>query len=139
MPVRRPFGRRRREAEERRARLVSGEAVELACRLRRTTARGWGEWTVGLLSLPDTDAGAASFSAADPASAGLVSRHAEAPVVLAGPLEVSVRGVRYKAEAFHGDAAEIIVVTAPRRVVEIALEPDEVEAVAQRLSALTDG
>lgn len=131
------WGRKKREQEERRERLLDGRAVGVACRLRRTTARGWGEWTVGHLALPAAGAHQAEFRADDPSAAGLVSRQAEAPVVLEGPLEVAVRTVRYKAEAFHGADAEIIIATAPRRVVEIALAPEDVEATASRLSALS--
>ena len=129
--------RARREVEARQALLCGGGAVELACKGRRTTSRGWGSWVDGRLRLPGPDAQVADFVADDPTEVALVTRQGEAPVILDQPLEVSVRPVRYKAEAFHGGDAEIIVATSPRRVVEIALAPDQVEPAARRLAELT--
>ncbi|HYI60677.1 MAG TPA: hypothetical protein VEW93_02610 [Acidimicrobiales bacterium] len=131
--------RARREVAARRGHLAGGGAVELPCRARRTTARGWGEWVGGRLRLPGPEGGGADFVADDPHEVALVTRRGEAPVRLEPPLEVAVRGVRYRAEAFHGPEAEIITVTSPRRVVEIALPPGEVESTARRLAALTPG
>ncbi len=132
-----PSRRSRRQAQSRRADLVAGRPVELPCRARRTTARGWGEWIDGRLRLPGPEGETADFVADDPHQVALVTRRGEAPVALAPPLEVAVRDVRYKAEAFHGGEAEIITVTSPRRVVEIALPPELVEAAARRLASLT--
>lgn len=128
--------RARREAEARVAALRAGAAVVLPCRARRTTARGWGEWVDGRLRLPGPAGGTADFVADDPNDIALVTRRGEAPVTLEGPLEVSVRPVRYRAEAFHGPDAEIIVATSPLRVVELALPTDLVDLAAQRLAAL---
>lgn len=127
--------RGRREAAARRVALGAGEAVELPCLLRRTTSRGWGEWTDGRLRLPGPGGAVPDFVADDPTDVALVTRKGETPVVLDPPLEVTVRPVRYRAEAFHGADAEILVVTSPRRVVEIALPTAEVELVGRRLSA----
>lgn len=130
-------GRRaRREAEVRRQRLVAGEPVALPCKARRTTSRGWGEWVDGRLRLPALGEGDASFIVDDPTQVALVTRQGAAPVVLEHPVEVTVRPVRYKTEAFHGSDAEIVVATSERRVVEIALAPDDVEPVAARLAQL---
>lgn len=129
--------RARREAEARLDGLRSGAAVELPCRARRTTARGWGEWVDGRLRLPAPGGGAADFVADDPHDVALVTRRGEAPVVLDPPQEISVRSVRYKAEAFHGPDAEIVIATSPLRVVEIALPGDLVEPTARRLATLT--
>ena len=141
--------RGRREAAARLEVLVGGEAVDLPCRLRRTTSRGWGEWMDGLLRLPGPgDGWAPAFVADDPSEVALVTRKGEAPVVLDAPRQVALRPVRYRAEAFHGTEAEIVVVTSPRRVVEIArrrldIQPGQVAAVAvrahQRLDPMTVG
>jgi hypothetical protein len=127
--------RGRREAAARLEALTAGDAVDLPCLLRRTTSRGWGEWTEGRLRLPRPgDTPSPAFVADDPSEVALVTRKGEAPVVLDPPLEVTVRPVRYRAEAFHGTDAEILVVTSPRRVVEIALPPAEVELAGRRLA-----
>lgn len=128
--------RRRWEADRARISLAEGEAVVLAGRARRTTPRGWGTWVDGRLHLPGPEGGRAEFLVDDPSEVALVTRHGEAPVSLDPPLDVSVRPVRYKAEAFPGMAADIIVATSPQRVVEIALPPDQVELAARRLSEL---
>ncbi len=128
--------RGRREAAARLELLTAGDAVDLPCLLRRTTSRGWGEWMEGRLRLPGRgDAAAPDFVADSPSEVALVTRKGEAPVVLDPPLEVTVRPVRYRAEAFHGAEGEILVVTSPRRVVEIALPTTEVELVGRRLSS----
>ncbi|NLV54547.1 MAG: hypothetical protein GXY13_02930 [Acidimicrobiales bacterium] len=112
----------------------------LPVRARRTTSRGWGEWVDGRLSLPGPDDPArASFVVDDPTAVALVTRHGEAPVVVEPPLDVTVRPVRYKAEAFHGTDAEIVVATTERRVVELALPREEVDPVARRLADLGPG
>lgn len=121
----------------RRQRLAAGDPVALPCRARRTTSRGWGEWVDGRLRLPAPDGpDEASFVVDDPSQVALVTRQGAAPVVFERPVEVSVRPVRYKTEAFHGTDAEIVVATSERRVVEIALTPDDVEPVARRLAQL---
>jgi hypothetical protein len=121
----------------RRQRLAAGEPVTVPCKARRTTSRGWGEWVDGRLRLPAVGPGEeASFEADDPTQVALVTRQGAAPVVLEHPVAITVRPVRYKTEAFHGTDAEIVVATSERRVVEIALAPDDVEPVASRLARL---
>lgn len=130
--------RARREVAERRARLQDGAEVALPCKARRTTPRGWGEWVDGRLELPVAGApGAARFVVDDPTAVALVTRQGAAPVVMAPPLDVSVRPVRYRAEAFHGPDAEVVVITTERRVVELALPVEETETAARRLAGLT--
>ena len=128
--------RNRREALARHDQLARGDAVALPAKARRTTSRGWGEWVDGRLRLPGAAGGVADFVVDDPTQVALVTRRGEAPVTFESPFEVEVRPVRYKAEAFHGDGAEIITVTSARRVVEIALPPDVAELAARRLSQL---
>lgn len=135
--ARSPRTRSRRARRERAARieaLDAGGAVEAPCRARRTTSRGWGAWVDGTLRIPGPDGGDASFLVDDPSEVALVSRQGQAPVALEPPLEVQVRKARYKAESFYGAEAEIIVVSSPRRTLEVALPADEVEPVARRLS-----
>ncbi len=137
--ARSPRTRSRRARRERAARIEAlgvGEAVEVPCRARRTTSRGWGSWVDGTLRIPGPDGGEATFVVDDPSEVALVTRQGEAPVALEPPLEVHLREVRYKAESFFGGDAEIIVVTSPRRTLEIALPSDEVEPVVRRLSQL---
>lgn len=111
--------------------------MALPCKARRTTPRGWGEWVDGTLELPPVGGpGEARFVPDDPTSVALVTRQGAAPVVMAPPLDVSVRPVRYRAEAFHGQDAEVVVVSTERRVVELALPPEELESAARRLSEL---
>ncbi len=133
-------GRRAKRAlAVRRQRLAAGEPVALPCKARRTTSRGWAAWVDGRLRLPGEGgtAAEASFVVDDPSEVALVTRQGAAPVTFEAPLEVSVRPVRYRTEAFHGSDAEIIVVTSERRVVELALPPVDTEPVAQRLARLT--
>jgi hypothetical protein len=130
-------GRRaKRELVVRRQRLAAGEPVALPCKARRTTPRGWAAWVDGRLRLPSVEGGEASFVVDDPSEVALVTRQGQTPVTFEPPHEVTVRPVRYKTEAFHGTDAEIIVVTAERRVVELAFPPSEVEDVARRLARL---
>ncbi|HEV7723129.1 MAG TPA: hypothetical protein VGO60_17695 [Iamia sp.] len=130
-------GRRaKRELAVRRQRLAAGEPVALPGKARRTTSRGWAAWVDGRLRLPSDEGGEATFVVDDPTEVALVTRQGQAPVPFDPPYVVSVRPVRYKTEAFHGSDAEIIVVTAERRVVELALPPGDVEPVARRLAHL---
>ncbi len=133
-----PRSRSRRARRERTARLedlAAGRAASIPCRARRTTPRGWGAWVDGTLRLPGAEGGAAAFLVDDPSEVALVTRQGEAPVSLGPPVEIEVRPVRYKAESFHGAGSEILVLTASRRTLEVALAPEELEAVARRLSA----
>lgn len=131
-----PWRQGRRRWEPRQALLIGGEAVELPCKGRRTTSRGWGMWADGRLHLPGPDGGRAAFVVDDPTQVALVTRHGQAPVVLDPPFDVALRPVRYRAEAFPGMAADIVAVTSAQRVLEIALPPGEVAPAVRRLSAL---
>lgn len=93
-------------------------------------------WVDGGLWLPGPEGGTAEFMVDDPNEVALVTRRGEAPVTLDQPLEVTVRSVRYKAEAFHGSDAQIIVATSPRRVVEIAVRNGDLDATVRRLRDL---
>lgn len=128
--------RARRELAARLEALAGDEEVEVPCRVRRTTSRGWGSWVDGLLHLPAPGDGIAHFEVDDPSEVALVTRQGQAPVTLDPPVEVAMRRVRYKAETFFGAEAEIIVATSPRRTLEVALPATAVEAVARRLAEL---
>ncbi|MGI8937444.1 MAG: hypothetical protein ACR2JF_04340 [Iamia sp.] len=137
--ARSPRTRSRRARRERAARIEAlgvGEAVEAPCRARHPTPPGRGSWVDGVLHIPGPDGGEATFVVDDPREVALVTRQGRAPVALDPPLEVQVREVRYKAETFYGSDGQIIVVTSPRRTLEIALPSEEVEPVARRLSDL---
>ena len=116
--------------------LVADGPVDLACRARRTSARGWDPWIEGVLRLPARGSGRAEFLADDPHVVDMVTRKGSAPVEVEAPVDIVVRPVRYKAEAFHGEGAEIIVARSDRRTLEIALPLVESEAAAERLDAL---
>lgn len=134
-----PRTRSRRARRARAARLddlAAGLPVDVPCRARRTTSRGWGSWVDGVLHLPVPGGDAPRFVVDDPTEVDLVTRQGAAPVLLEPPLDVSVRDVRYKAETFYGTDAEIVVVTTPRRTLEVALPSPEVEPVARRLADL---
>jgi len=134
--VKLPFGRSRRELRARRLLLAEGEAVEVPCRMRRTSARGWGQWTSAVLSLGPRGGGLASWQASDPLAVGLTPSRAGRPVPMGEVLDVELRRVRFREEAFHGDDAEIIVVTAERHITELALVPADVAEVYRRLGGI---
>ncbi len=139
-------GRGRHAVRSRHERLVAGMSVELPCRLRRTSARGWSPWVEGALELPARDATGeqARFVAAVPAKASLISGRAgrTGPYVLRGPVRLTRRAVRFKTEAFYGEDAAVIVLTGDPdtkdsvSTTEIALAPEDTDAVIDRLIAL---
>ena len=123
-----------------------GDAVELPGRVRRTSARGWSPWIVGVLKLPTQGdvGGTVSFVADVPAQASLIFGRAgrTGPLVLRGPVRLSQRRVRFKTEAFYGMDAMVLVLTGDpdlkdsTTATEIALPADEVGAVVSRLQSL---
>ena len=66
-----PFGKAKRRHEALRRALVRGEAVDVDCRLRRTSARGWGPWTPGVVDLGPLPDGVATWHVDDPIAVGL--------------------------------------------------------------------
>jgi hypothetical protein len=139
-------GRGRRSERSRHELLAAGEAVDLPCRLRRTSARGWSPWIEGQLKLPASGATGevATFVADTPAQQALVTGRAgrTGPLALQAPMRVSRRPVRFKTEAFYGmDAPVLVLVGDPDRQgsaahTEIALPGPEVDAVVDRLIAI---
>lgn len=120
-------------------RFAAGEEVAVPCRLRQTSARGWGPWAEGWLRLPAAVGGPATWRPDDPASVGMVQARAEQPVVLEGAEAVERRPVRYKAEAFHGLDADIVVFRRERSLVELACPVSDVDGVYRHLQAMTAG
>lgn len=131
-----PFGKAKRRREERRRALVRGEAVEIDCQLRRTSARGWGPWTPGEVVLGALPDGVATWHVDDPVAVGLASVHGPVDARFADVEHVWLRPVRFQTEAFWGMDAQIVVLEGERSTVEVAVEPDLVDPLAERLGDL---
>ena len=105
----------------------------MPCRLRRTSARGWGPWTDAVIRVPEMGGTDISWHVEDPVAVGLP--------VLRGPVDeyfaeiehIGLRAVRFKSEAFWGLEAEIVVLTAERVTTELAFPVPVTEPVVQRL------
>jgi hypothetical protein len=108
------------------------------CRLRRTSARGWGPWTEGVLLLAARGEYRAEWRAADALAVGLTPSRATEPFRVADVVGLEVRTARFREEAFHGAGTEIVVVTAERSVTEFCVPPEELEEVFERLEAVAD-
>lgn len=131
-----PFGRSKRRRDERRRALVRGEAIDLDCRLRRTSARGWGPWTEARVSLGALPDGSATWHVEDPVAVGLPSVHGAVDARFDEIDDVWTRPVRFRSEAFWGMEAWIVVLRAERATVELACEEDLVAPLAERLADL---
>ena len=131
-------GRGRRTAISRRSALHTGGAVDIAGRMRRTSARGWSPWIVGVARLPGPEGGTAYFVADTPGDVALVSGRAgrSGPIPLARSARLTRRDVRFKGEAYYGDDAQIIVLHGDPAVTELDLDPADIDAVVDRLLAL---
>jgi len=140
MALRGRFGSARREADARHRALSRGDAVALPCRLRRTSARGWGPWTSAELVLGALPDGGARWRAPDPIAVGFPATRGPVDLPFTDVVEVAVRPVRFQTEAFHGMAAEIVVVVADPSTIELALPPGESALALDRLvELLPDG
>lgn len=131
-----PFGRGRRQREERRASLVRGDLVPVECRLRRTSARGWGPWTDAVVTLGALPDGDAEWHVDDPIAVGLPVTRGPVDARFTDIDEVWLRAVRFRTEAFWGMDADIVVLRAERATTELACDPDLTVAIAARLRAL---
>ena len=134
--MRSPFGRARRDRDALLLRFEHGEAIVVACSLRRTSARGWGPWTEAELHLSADPSIESWWHVEDPLAVGLAPGRGPVDVVLAVGAAVWVRPVRFKTEAFHGMDAEIVVIEGERSTVELALPVALVGPVTDRLVAL---
>lgn len=131
-----PFGKAKRRHTTRRRALVRGEEVEIECRLRRTSARGWGPWTPGKVGLGPLPDGMATWHVEDPIAVGLPSVHGSVDARFADVDQVWLRPVRFQTEAFWGMDSQIVVLEGERSTVELAVVPDLVEPLAERLGDL---
>ena len=131
-----PFGKARRRRESLRRALVRGELVAIECRLRRTSARGWGPWTLGEVELGPLPDGVATWHVDDPVAVGLPSVHGPVDARFADVDSVWLRPVRFQTEAFWGMESQIVVLEGERSTVELAVLPDLAEPLAERLDDL---
>lgn len=133
MIVKPPFGRNRRNREAQRRALRRGDPVELACRLRRTSARGWGPWTEATLRLAELGSGGASWHTDDPVSVGLPLVNGPVAEELVDVDEIWLRPIRFRAEAFWEPDGEILVITSENGTVELAFPQELIADVHTRL------
>jgi len=133
--VRWPLLSSRRDRSDRQRRLDAGEPVDLAARIRRTTTRGWGPWTDGELLLAGRTGGKSRWRVADPTAIGLTADQASDAREFDDIERVTLRDVRFREEAFYGQGGSIIVVSAGRSTMEIALPPAQTGEVLVRLAA----
>ncbi len=108
----------------------------MPCRLRRTSARGWGPWTDGELLLAARGEHRAEWTATDALAVGLTPSRATKAFRVADVVTVVVRPARFREEAFHGPDTDIVVVTSERSVTEFCVPPEEVDEIYDRLSAV---
>lgn len=119
-----------------RAQLSQGGPVRVPCRLRRTSARGWGPWTEGVVSLGAIPDGEARWSTDDAVAVGFASTNARVDLPFEEVSDVYLRSVRFRTEAFWGMENDIVVVVSERGTVEVAVTPGDAEAVAARIDEL---
>ncbi len=116
--------------------LVSGGAVGVRCKLRRTSARGWGAWTDARVELGEAPDGEARWQVEDPIAVGFAITRGAIDLAFEEVTDVWLRAVRFQTEAFFGLDAEIVVVVSDRGTIELALGRDDTAPVAQRLAVL---
>lgn len=130
--------RSRRSNQELRVRqllLGAGEPVAVPCRMRRTSARGWGPWTDAVVELGPRGSGQVTWEASDPTAVGLVASRAKSQA-LREVVDVKRRPVRFREEAFYGMEAEIILVNADRHTLELSFAAEDTAEVHARIHAL---
>jgi hypothetical protein len=118
------------------AALSRGGPLEVACRLRRTSPRGWGPWTEGSVHLGAIGGTEARWRTDDPVAVGFASTSGPVDLPFEEVTDVYLRAVRFRTEAFYGMDADIVVVDGERTTIELALAPGDAEPVAARLDAL---
>ncbi len=115
--------------------LARGVAAGVPCRLRRTSARGWGAWTKAVLTLGVPPHGLARWSTDDPVAVGFASTNEVVDLPFEEVSDVYLRAVRFRTEAFWGMDGDIVVVASERGTIEVAV-PSGAELVATRLAEL---
>lgn len=136
MVIPNPFGKAKRRRDERRRALLRGEGIDLDCHLRRTSARGWGPWTPGRLGLGALPDGLATWHVDDPVAVGVASVHGPVDARFADVDSVWLRPIRFQTEAFWGMKGQIVVVEGKRATLELAVEADLADPLAERLTDL---
>ena len=119
--------------------LSRGEPARVPCRLRRTSARGWGLWAPATLVLGGLPDGDARWECADPVAMGFPVTKGPVDLAFTEVTEVWLRPVRFPSEAFHGMEADIVVVASERTTIEAATTADLAAPVADRLHDLLLG
>ena len=133
MKLQSPFGRDRRQRDLLRIALLRGEQVAVDCRLRRTSARGWGPWTDALVTLEAGTNGAVTWHADDPIAVGLPSTRGPVDATFTEIKHVWTRTARFRAEAFWGMEDTIVVLTAERATTELAVHPELTASLFERV------
>jgi len=106
------------------------------CRLRRTSARGWGAWAHAELLLGARPGDGARWSTADAIAVGFASTNERVDLPFEEVTDVYLREVRFRTEAFWGMDNDIVVVASGRGTIELAVAPGDAEALATRLESL---
>ncbi len=119
-----------------RAKLSQGGPVRVPCRLRRTSARGWGPWTEAALQLGAVPDGEARWLTDDAVAVGFSSTNPTVDLPFEEVSDVYLRTVRFRTEAFWGMENDIVVVASERGTIEVAVTPGDAEALAARLAEL---
>lgn len=137
--MKRPLLSGRNKREPIRRSLVRGEAVRVPCKLRRTSARGWGPWTDAHVDLPAVGGIGATWHADDPIAVGFPITRGPVDEAFTDITDVLLRTVRFQTEAFFGKDAEIVVLVADPSMIELAVPADESGPLAERLGDLLLG
>lgn len=135
----RPFRGARHRAEAVRSSLADGGAGSVPCKLRRTSARGWGAWTDAELLFAEHPDVEVRWRAEDPIAVGFPITRGPVDMAFGEVTEVYLRSVRFQTEAFFGRDAEIVVVASDRGTIELAVRTEEAPIVAERLEGMLAG
>jgi len=109
------------------------------CKLRRTSARGWGAWTDARLVFGGQPDEEVRWQADDPIAVGFPVTRGSVDLAFSEVTEVYLRSVRFQTEAFFGRGAEIVVVESDGGTIELALRSEDLPIVSQRLDTLLVG
>lgn len=110
--------------------------MRVPCRIRRTSARGWGPWTEAVVALGAIPDGEARWSTGDAVAVGFASTNTHVDLPFEEVSDVFLRSVRFRTEAFWGMDNDIVVVVSERGTIEVAVTPGDAEAVAARIDEL---